>query len=87
MSARDHENPYPAPEYARGVADGLEQRRIRERRRVVEWLHNRADKMNDPHARVVLNLAATDLGKENARQLKAALIPAEDDKAQSGMGG
>lgn len=29
----------------------------------VEWLHARADEMNDPHARNVLNSAAYDMGR------------------------
>lgn len=36
--------------------------RVNERRRCVAWLHARADSMNDPHARAVLNSAATNLG-------------------------
>ena len=30
----------------------------------VTWLHQRALEMNDQHARQILNLAATDMGKE-----------------------
>lgn len=30
----------------------------------VQWLHGRADSMNDPNARAVLNVAAHDLGIE-----------------------
>lgn len=28
----------------------------------VEWLHKRADEMNDPHARGLLNVTARDMG-------------------------
>jgi hypothetical protein len=33
----------------------------------VTWLHGRADKMNDPHAKQVLNSAAWNLGHEKKR--------------------
>ena len=31
-------------------------------RRAITWLHDRAKEMNDPHAKAVLNSAATNLG-------------------------
>lgn len=42
------------PEYQRGQQDGI--------RAAVTWLHERANEMNDPHAKVILNSAATNLG-------------------------
>lgn len=30
----------------------------------IEWLHTRADEMNDPHARAILNSAAFGLGQQ-----------------------
>lgn len=47
------------PEYERGHQDGV--------RAAVTWLHKRADEMNDPHARAVLNSAATNLGWDHSR--------------------
>ena len=32
----------------------------------IEWLHRRAEAMNDPHAKVVLNAAAFSLGAGRA---------------------
>lgn len=40
----------------RGHQDGV--------RACVTWLHRRAEAMNDPHAKAVLNVAAHDLGVE-----------------------
>ncbi len=28
----------------------------------ITWLHTRAEQMNDPHAKAILNVAATDMG-------------------------
>ena len=39
-----------------GKRDGL--------RYAITWLHRRAESMNDPHAKAVLNSAAFDLGNE-----------------------
>ena len=45
-------------EYERGRRDGV--------RAAIEWLHLRAQTMGDPHARLVLNVAADHLGKDRA---------------------
>lgn len=42
------------PEYDRGVRDGM--------RRAITWLHERANEMNDPWAKAVLNTAAHNMG-------------------------
>lgn len=36
-------------------------------RRAITWLHDRAKEMNDQHARAILNVAATDLGRDLSR--------------------
>lgn len=46
-------------EYERGVRKGIQA--------AVTWLHQRATEMNDPHARSVLDSAATNLGWDAAR--------------------
>lgn len=46
-------------DYKRGHADGL--------RAAVAWLHKRANEMNDPHAKAILNGAAFNLGLNNKR--------------------
>lgn len=45
-----------SPERRQGKRDGL--------RWAISWLHRRADEMNDPHAKVILNCAAFNLGNE-----------------------
>lgn len=42
------------PEYERGYGDAMTA--------AIAWLHARAEQMNDPHARSILNSAATNLG-------------------------
>lgn len=44
------------PDYERGWQDGV--------RAAVTWLHNRADEMNDPHAKGLYNSAAFNLGSD-----------------------
>ena len=59
-----------ADEYRRGYHDGL--------REAITWLHARAEEMNDPHAKAILNTAAFHLGVEMAgkrRQLPIADTP------------
>ncbi len=41
---------------ARGRREGMQW--------AVSWLHNRADEMNDPHAKTVLQVAALSMGKD-----------------------
>lgn len=50
--------------------DRERQIRVSEYRRAVEFLHKQADRMNDLHARAVLNLAADELGRARSRALK-----------------
>lgn len=57
------------------LTDRLRYRGVKD---AVAWLHRRADSMNDPHARQVLNLAATDLGQDAANR-------ALDDLARMGQ--
>lgn len=49
----------PSHERKLGHRDGI--------RSAITWLHERAKEMNDPHARQVLNSAATNLGWEISR--------------------
>jgi hypothetical protein len=49
-----------ANEYRRGYHDGL--------REAITWLHARAETMNDPHAKAILNTAAFHLGVEAAEE-------------------
>lgn len=42
------------PQYLQGRREALKW--------AVTWLHARADAMNDPHAKAILNVAATDMG-------------------------
>lgn len=49
--------------HARGVRDG--------QRWAVEWLHKRAEEMNDPHAKQVLNAAAFSMGVAAAKGRKS----------------
>jgi hypothetical protein len=42
----------------------------------IEWLHNRANEMNDPHAKQVLNAAAFNMGNDAKR---ANVKPGEAD--------
>ena len=49
--------------YQRGRRDGI--------RHAITWLHAEAKKMNDPHARMVLDNAAFALGNESARVAQA----------------
>lgn len=49
------------PEYLRGHRDAT--------RAAVTWLHRRAQSMNDPHAKAILDSAANDLGGEYSRAL------------------
>lgn len=48
------------PEYERGCRDGV--------RWAITWLHERASKMNDPHARAVLNSAAFNMGIDRKQE-------------------
>lgn len=43
------------PEYDRGFKDGV--------RSAITWLHNEGQTMNDPHAKMLYDLAADHLGK------------------------
>lgn len=57
------------PDHARGFRDGL--------RYAVTWLHERANEMNDPWAKAVLNTAAFNLGvdgKSGTIEVKAKLL-------------
>jgi hypothetical protein len=45
-----------APQYEHGRRNGV--------KACVEWLHERAREMNDPHARAILNTAALGMGKQ-----------------------
>lgn len=49
------------PEYERGYGDGY--------RWAIYWLHERAKWMNDPHAKGILNGAATNLGDEGKERM------------------
>ncbi|WP_370194423.1 MULTISPECIES: hypothetical protein [Aurantimonas] len=53
----------------------------KEMRRVVTWLHAFADRMNDPHAKQVANLAADEYGRETAAVIRALDGPKGDDNA------
>ena len=67
-----------ANEYRRGYHDGL--------REAIAWLHARAEAMNDPHAKAVLNTAAFHLGVETAekrRRLPIAGASADQGSASS----
>ncbi|NVZ10566.1 hypothetical protein HW932_14975 [Allochromatium humboldtianum] len=67
-----------ANEYRRGYHDGL--------REAIAWIHARAEEMNDPHAKAVLNTAAFHLGVEAAqkrRQRPIAGTAAEQGSASS----
>ncbi len=44
------------PDIARGRREGMQW--------AVSWLHNRAEEMNDPHARQVLQAAAFQMGND-----------------------
>ena len=44
------------PDIARGRREGMQW--------AVSWLHNRAEEMNDPHARTVLQAAAFQMGND-----------------------
>ncbi len=49
----------------------------RDRRNVITWLHCRAEEMNDPKARALVNLLASDFGNGYVpKGLKARNIPA-----------
>lgn len=53
-------------------------------RYAVTWLHDRAEEMNDPWAKAVLNVAADGLGKDsrsNAVEVKAKLLEIQLAKA------
>lgn len=43
-------------------SDQMHQREVHGVRRAIEWLHEHADKADDPHAKVILNAAACGLG-------------------------
>lgn len=58
--------------YERGTRDGL--------RWAVTWLHERANKMSDPHAKQVLHSAAFSLGVEASRMRSGE--DAKDGKAK-----
>lgn len=63
--------PQPVAEgagYRRGVEHQRARITARERRRVVAWLHERANTMGDQKAKAILDLAADALGKLNARE-------------------
>lgn len=51
-------------------------------RHAISWLHARAKTMNDPHAKAILNVAASDLGVES-RPLPA---PPSDTPSSGGEG-
>lgn len=62
------------PEYKRGTRDGV--------RWAVHWLHERAQTMNDPHAKAVLNSAAFGLGTMAARtELPPVPLSGEEEPA------
>jgi hypothetical protein len=44
----------------------------------ITWLHKRAEEMNDPHAKLVLNSAATNLGWDLER---TETVPTESETA------
>lgn len=45
-----------SPQYLQGRREALKW--------AITWLHARAETMNDPHARAILNVAATDMGHD-----------------------
>ena len=49
------------PDIARGRREGMQW--------AVSWLHNRAEEMNDPHARGVLQAAAFQMGNDAKTEL------------------
>lgn len=67
-----------ADEYQRGYRDGL--------REAITWLHARAEEMNDPHAKAILNTAAFHLGVETAKKRRQRPIAgtAADQGSASG---
>jgi len=62
------------PPYKRGYRDGV--------RWTVTWLHARAAEMNDPHARAILNSAATNLGWDLADIMRGQGIWVERQEGQ-----
>lgn len=63
----------------------LAERRLqaKERRRAVQWLHERAASMKDPKARAILHSAATNLGWHNSREKgPAAASPGQTEEAK-----
>lgn len=62
----------------------MDERDIATVRGFVQWLHSRADSMNDPHAKAILNSAAHDLGnnKEEVVALAARKPSVEAVKAE-----
>ena len=54
-------------EYGRGTRDGT--------RWAIAWLHKRAEQMNDPHAKAILNTAAFQMGVEAKT---TAFVPLSD---------
>lgn len=57
---RDKETEMQLPERAIGFRHGIQY--------AVTWLHHRAFEMNDPWAKAVLNVAASELGNEGKSQ-------------------
>ena len=53
----------------RGRRDGI--------RHAITWLHAEAKKMNDPHARIVLDNAAFALGNDNSARVAQARSDAD----------
>jgi hypothetical protein len=69
LTRADRRNAMQVPEYERGVRAGT--------KFAVAWLHARANEMNDPWAKAVLNTAAFGLGlrgKEGSIEAKAKML-------------
>lgn len=70
-----------AGDRANGFHDGI--------RYAVSWLHDRANEMNDPWAKAVLNVTANDLGKlgkDRKQEAKANLLAICLDRASQQLG-
>ncbi len=51
----------------------------------VQWLHDRANAMNDPHAKQVLDSAAFNMGADNARAREAAKSPTPEPAGEDDL--
>lgn len=56
----------------------IQDREVAGVRRAITWLHRRAQKMVDPHARIVLDSAATNLGWDLRRWQNGERIPPDE---------